>query len=816
MMLETSSSDTELHAVQPIVGQSLFGGDNSTSKLRRGSRNFADIQNTTKDMSLLDSTLPPEDIVSTVASASSNADDTNTVVSDRATTHSENSTPVSKQNIATIEDACDENLNENGLIKQQPSKSEISDNLMNFSPLNFVSSSPKDEQNSSHQQQENRIDNVVETSISGFDHHLIETTIDTIEEPMDVADSSVNSTDSYLTAASGVSMYDEPPLTAKDSYATCDLDVDQALFFLSQSFGTTELFRFSAAELVDDSLGNWQVLLMSANSVVEDLNANLNRTFDGACESFVVDKTIVEAPKIQLVPSTPQKKNIDELNSNMTLEEKSPKINTSTPNKLPTTPKSQNSDSHPAKKDSTGRNFTAQQTAVVAPMVNRSFESVSKQSPVPAQSSMIAVVASSPAKATSQPLASSMSLSQAASNDEMFVQPSTNVFMNATDFDYLQQRPTIAASAAGSASDTNLCRQSLYLTFRFLNPLFTSFLWRLITAFFLRILRKSAQKRIDESNLPSMRTTPKSTVPKKDTSDASLVCPPTVVLKKKPPPTSSSANDLVMDDLIDSPPAQRRHSFDEDSIFSPFECEFLDFTTNESETVDNIVRKCQAYIVAKEKEWLKKFREEREKSDKLSKENKDIKLNLDEYHKTMEEFIQKVNELETNKQRFGDYDQILKEKERAVEDLRTVENALSELHRRYESLRSNVEEHKKNEEKWKELLASYENQVQVSEDMFRKLKQHAEEKLEAANAEIVRLRKAKDSDTVALKALCKKRDLQVVSLEKTLEQKQREIQELSAICDELIQKLVSFNFRFKMCREQHILKILDPGRKFYE
>ena len=69
------------------------------------------------------------------------------------------------------------------------------------------------------------------------------------------------------------------------------------------------------------------------------------------------------------------------------------------------------------------------------------------------------------------------------------------------------------------------------------------------------------------------------------------------------------------------------------------------------------------------------------------------------------------------------------------------------------------------------------------------LKSHAEETLEKANREIENMAKSQDAEMARLSAMLKKAEMKVTSLERGVEQKTKENEELTAICDELIAKV---------------------------
>ena len=79
--------------------------------------------------------------------------------------------------------------------------------------------------------------------------------------------------------------------------------------------------------------------------------------------------------------------------------------------------------------------------------------------------------------------------------------------------------------------------------------------------------------------------------------------------------------------------------------------------------------------------------------------------------------------------------------------------------------------------------------LKKSEDKLQTIKQQAEEKLEVASVEMDKLRRTTTQDMARLEAAMRKSDLQVASLHKSLDQKVKENEELTAICDELIAKV---------------------------
>ncbi|XP_042742181.1 transforming acidic coiled-coil-containing protein 1 isoform X2 [Lagopus leucura] len=188
-------------------------------------------------------------------------------------------------------------------------------------------------------------------------------------------------------------------------------------------------------------------------------------------------------------------------------------------------------------------------------------------------------------------------------------------------------------------------------------------------------------------------------------------------------------------------------------------------------------------IITKEieaSEWKKKYEESRQ-------EVLEMRKIVAEYEKTIAQMIE--DEQRTNMTSQKNLQQLTMEKEQALADLNSVERSLSDLFRRYENLKGVLEGFKKNEEALKKCAQDYLNRVKQEEQRYQALKVHAEEKLDKANEEIAQVRTKAKAESAALHAGLRKEQMKVESLERALQQKNQEIEELTKICDELIAKL---------------------------
>ncbi|MGH0150651.1 UNVERIFIED_CONTAM: hypothetical protein FKN15_026859 [Acipenser sinensis] len=188
-------------------------------------------------------------------------------------------------------------------------------------------------------------------------------------------------------------------------------------------------------------------------------------------------------------------------------------------------------------------------------------------------------------------------------------------------------------------------------------------------------------------------------------------------------------------------------------------------------------------IITKENEtneWKRKYEESRQEVFEMRKI-------VAEYEKTIAQMIEDEQRTAMSSQQ--GLQQLTLEKEQAISDLNSVERSLSELFRRYENMKGVLEGYKKNEEVLKRCAQEYLARVKQEEQRYQTLKIHAEEKLDKANEDIAQVRSKSNSEAAAFHASLRKEQMKVDSLERALQQKNQEIEELTKICDELIAKL---------------------------
>ncbi|XP_016340409.1 transforming acidic coiled-coil-containing protein 1-like isoform X2 [Sinocyclocheilus anshuiensis] len=277
----------------------------------------------------------------------------------------------------------------------------------------------------------------------------------------------------------------------------------------------------------------------------------------------------------------------------------------------------------------------------------------------------------------------------------------------------------------------------------------------------------------------------------------------TVIGQKDGPEFSDYTKTTTCTKTADDLPVGITDQFDEKDISSPSEslCKSLSaLSSSDSETIAKtspgldsislsemdkaaVLTLIREEIIAKEieaNEWKRKYEESR-------LEVTEMRKIVDEYEKTVAQMIEDEQRKNIGSQK--SVHQLTVERDQALADLSSVERSFSDLFRRYENMKTVLEGFKKNEEVLKKCAQDYLTRVRQEEQRYQTLKIHAEEKLDKANEEIAQVRTKANAESVALNASLRKEQMKVESLERAIEPKNQEIEELTKICDELIAKM---------------------------
>ncbi|XP_008334963.1 transforming acidic coiled-coil-containing protein 1 [Cynoglossus semilaevis] len=188
-------------------------------------------------------------------------------------------------------------------------------------------------------------------------------------------------------------------------------------------------------------------------------------------------------------------------------------------------------------------------------------------------------------------------------------------------------------------------------------------------------------------------------------------------------------------------------------------------------------------IVTKELEvskWKNKYEESRQ-------EVSEMRMVVAEFENAMTQMI------DIDQQRRMDSQKALQalkeEKETALKDLNSVECSLSELFQRYESMRRSIDGFLKNEALLKKCAEDCVAWVKKEQERYHTLKHYAEGKIEMANKEIAQVRAKFSSEKMVLTTNLRQEQLKINVLEQSMQQKNKVVEELTNICNELIAKL---------------------------
>lgn len=196
--------------------------------------------------------------------------------------------------------------------------------------------------------------------------------------------------------------------------------------------------------------------------------------------------------------------------------------------------------------------------------------------------------------------------------------------------------------------------------------------------------------------------------------------------------------------------------------------------------MDAAIAKIQKEVKEQEDQW-------KAKHDKLSWDNHEMGKIMSEFEATIAQILaDKQREKEMAQ---AEFTKVLQEKEQVSQDLNTMERSFSELFKRLDKYKEAIEGYKKNEEMLKKCAQDYLARIKKEEQRYQTLKVHAEQKIGLANEEIAEVRSKLKSEVSALQAQLRREQLKAQSLENSLDQKVKETEELTNLCDELIAKV---------------------------
>ncbi|NWS32412.1 TACC3 protein, partial [Polioptila caerulea] len=351
----------------------------------------------------------------------------------------------------------------------------------------------------------------------------------------------------------------------------------------------------------------------------------------------------------------------------------------------------------------------------------------------------------------------------ASAEPEELFRPSSEVF--GMGIDYLEQ------FGSSSFKESALRKQSLYLKF---DPL----------------LRDSPRKPICDTieSSESIMTAPSQPGPVADLSNLlEEAGKPLVSLQSEEKPkgldllgtfTTSDTGPLIPDSLSRDVPAVPFATSTNTAVDA-----IIDVLKYSQKDMDAAVELVKREVQEKEQEiqnWIKKY-------NKLHMEYKEMGKIVAEFEQTITQIMEDAQKQKEISRK--EIQKLMEEKQQAISDLNSMEKSFSEVFKRLEKQKDALEGYHRNEEVLKKCAEDYLARIKKEEQRYQALKAHAEEKLQQANEEIAQVRSKAKSETAALQATLRKEQMRIQSLERSLEQKTKENDELTKICDDLILKM---------------------------
>lgn len=169
------------------------------------------------------------------------------------------------------------------------------------------------------------------------------------------------------------------------------------------------------------------------------------------------------------------------------------------------------------------------------------------------------------------------------------------------------------------------------------------------------------------------------------------------------------------------------------------------------------------------------------------KENKNLRLIIDNYEETLDKVIAAVAEEKQKAE--AQATALIKERAELEKKVDLVESLFKDMRLRYENTVSSNAKFLKNEQSLQENIGELKQEVLLAQERLEKVVKHAEEQLQSANMEIIKIKNESDKEQSMLKAKLARGELKMQSLEKTLLAKEEEYGKLTNLCDDLVSQL---------------------------
>lgn len=167
--------------------------------------------------------------------------------------------------------------------------------------------------------------------------------------------------------------------------------------------------------------------------------------------------------------------------------------------------------------------------------------------------------------------------------------------------------------------------------------------------------------------------------------------------------------------------------------------------------------------------------------------NKQMSIVMEEYEKTISSLI---GEQQRERIQFQEIEERLtNERDQTLNHLSSMESSFNDLLSKYEKCKSVILEVKDREKIFEQKLIDYESGMKKYESLYNEIKSVTTEALNKANETLENTIKNHNVEIMKLHATIKKNEITISSLQESLAQKTRDNEELTRICDQLINEV---------------------------
>lgn len=188
-----------------------------------------------------------------------------------------------------------------------------------------------------------------------------------------------------------------------------------------------------------------------------------------------------------------------------------------------------------------------------------------------------------------------------------------------------------------------------------------------------------------------------------------------------------------------------------------------------------------------------KLKESNEREKSLVKKLKEQTQGTEQLKVIMEEYVKVISrltlDLETLKQESkAQLETLSAEKDSYMNHLQNTEAAFTDVHAKYEKSKKTIINLKANEAMFRNTISEQSQKIDEFMDALKEAQENSSKQYQKALDELQEMKANQGHEILRLKAQLRRTELKLESVQETLEQKVKENQKLTAMCDELIGK----------------------------